>query len=160
MAGMIDGSCALSDLFYLSKSGRRSRFRRVVVSETDKTTASEACSHGIMNPPEHRTTGPSDLESLVNVGPAVARRLERIGITRTSQLAGRDPVALFELMCAADGHSQDPCLLDTLMSAIEQADGGPARPWWHYSEKRKRLYHPRPGASARRSRHALVVEKG
>ena len=91
-----------------------------------------------MNRPKHLTTAPSDLQTLVNVGPAIARRFERVGITRTSQLAGRDPVALFELMCVADGR-QDPCLLDTLMSAVEQADGGPARPWWEYSEKRRQL---------------------
>jgi pathogenicity locus Cdd1 protein len=92
-----------------------------------------------MNAPEHITTAPSDLQRLVNVGPAIARRLERVGITRTSQLAGRDPLAIYELMCAQVGQREDPCVLDTLMSAIEQADGGPARPWWEYSERRRRL---------------------
>jgi hypothetical protein len=95
-----------------------------------------------MNPSAHVTTAPSDLQSLVNVGPAIARRFERIGITRRSQLAGRDPVALYELMCAAGGLREDPCVLDTLMSAVEQADGGPARPWWEYSEKRRQLLSP------------------
>jgi hypothetical protein len=92
-----------------------------------------------MKLPQHRTRTPSDLQSLLNVGPAIARRFERIGITRTSQLAGRDPVELYELMCAAGGQREDPCVLDTLMSAVEQADGGPARPWWEYSEKRRQL---------------------
>jgi hypothetical protein len=26
----------------------------------------------------------------------------------------------------------------TVMSAVEQADGGPARPWWDYTAERKR----------------------
>jgi hypothetical protein len=83
--------------------------------------------------------GHSDLLELANVGPAVARYLERAGITRVSQLAGRDAVEIYEEMCAASGRRHDPCLLDTVMSAVEQADGGPARPWWEYTAERKRL---------------------
>jgi hypothetical protein len=81
----------------------------------------------------------SDLLELANVGPAVARYLERVGITQTSQLAGRDAVEIYEQMCAVSGRRLDPCLLDTVMSAVEQADGGPARPWWHYTAERKRM---------------------
>jgi Pathogenicity locus len=88
----------------------------------------------------------SDLLELANVGPAVARYLEGVGITHTSQLAGRDPVEIYEQMCAASGRRHDPCLLDTVMSAVEQADGGPARPWWDYTARRKRLLS---GASGR-----------
>jgi hypothetical protein len=81
----------------------------------------------------------SDLLELANVGPAVARYLERVGITQTSQLVGRDAVEIYEEMCAVSGRRHDPCLLDTVMSAVEQADGGPARPWWHYTAERKRM---------------------
>ena len=61
-----------------------------------------------------------------------------MGITRTSQLAGRDAIEIYEEMCAESGRRLDPCLLDTVMSAVEQADGGPARPWWDYTAERKR----------------------
>jgi hypothetical protein len=81
----------------------------------------------------------TELTGLVNVGRAVAARFERVGITRVAQLAGRDPVELFEEMAAAAGHPEDPCLLDTVMSAVDQAEGKPARPWWHYTPERKRL---------------------
>jgi hypothetical protein len=37
------------------------------------------------------------------------------------------------------GRRHDPCMLDTVMSAVEQANGGPARPWWHYTAERKRM---------------------
>lgn len=80
----------------------------------------------------------TELRTLVNVGPAVARHLARAGITRIDQLTGRDPVDLFERVCAAHGGPLDPCLLDTLMSAVDQADGAPPRPWWTYTAERKR----------------------
>jgi hypothetical protein len=88
--------------------------------------------------PDIGTSGSSELLELANVGPAVARYLERVGITQTSQLAGRDAIEIYEEMCAASGRRLDPCLLDTVMSAVEQADGGPARPWWDYTAERKR----------------------
>lgn len=89
-----------------------------------------------------RSAGPRErpeLLRLANVGPAVARYFERVGVTRVDQLAGRDPVELYEQMCAADGRRHDPCLLDTVMSAVDQADGHPAKPWWEYTDERKRL---------------------
>jgi hypothetical protein len=89
--------------------------------------------------PHTRFGSRPDLLELANVGPAVARYLERVGITQTSQLAGRDAVEIYEEMCAVSGRRHDPCLLDTVMSAVEQADGGPARPWWHYTAERKRM---------------------
>ena len=85
------------------------------------------------------TTAGSDLLELANVGPAVARYLEGVGITQTRQLAGRDAIEIYEEMCARSGRRLDPCLLDTVMSAVEQADGGPARPWWDYTAERKRM---------------------
>jgi hypothetical protein len=90
-----------------------------------------------MTPDIGTVSSPALLE-LANVGPAVARHLERVGITQTSQLAGRDAIEIYEEMCAAYGRRLDPCLLDTVMSAVEQADGGPARPWWDYTAERER----------------------
>jgi hypothetical protein len=88
--------------------------------------------------PDIGTASSSTLLELANVGPAVARYLERVGTTETSQLAGRDAIEIYDEMCAASGRRLDPCLLDTVMSAVEQADGGPARPWWDYTAERKR----------------------
>ncbi len=78
------------------------------------------------------------LQDLANVGPAVERMLGRLGVTAPAQLAGQDPYDLFERLCAVDGRRHDPCLLDTFMSAVDQADGKPARPWWEYTPERKR----------------------
>lgn len=84
------------------------------------------------------TNGPAGLLALANVGPAVARHFERVGITGVDQLAGGDAVALYERMCAIEGSRLDRCLLDTILSAVDQANGAPARPWWHYTAERKR----------------------
>ncbi|WP_314178543.1 helix-hairpin-helix domain-containing protein [Streptomyces winkii] len=88
---------------------------------------------------KHASGGEPDLTQLVNVGPAVARYFRRVGITRIAQLVEQDPVELYERMSAAYGERLDPCLLDTVMSAVDQAEGRPAHPWWHYTPQRKRL---------------------
>ncbi len=79
----------------------------------------------------------SDLTSLPNVGPAVAKKLERLGIARPDDLRGRDADELFEQLCRLDGQRHDPCLLDTFVAAVSFVDGGPARPWWEFSRERK-----------------------
>ena len=79
----------------------------------------------------------SELETIPNVGPAVARYLRRVDVARPEDLRGRDPEELFERLCALDGRRHDPCLLDTFVAAVAYADGGPARPWWEYSRERK-----------------------
>lgn len=81
----------------------------------------------------------SELLKLANIGPAMVRDLTRLGITEPAQLAGRDPVELYERLCVTDGRRHDPCVLDTFMSAVDQADGAPPRPWWTYTPERKRL---------------------
>lgn len=88
---------------------------------------------------QHDGKESTDLLGMANVGPAVVGYLARVGITERSQLAGQDPVELYDRLCAVDGRRHDPCLLDTFISAVDQADGGPARPWWDYTADRKRL---------------------
>jgi nucleotidyltransferase/DNA polymerase involved in DNA repair len=79
----------------------------------------------------------SELTKIPNIGPAVARKLSRLGIKRPDDLRDRDPDALFDQLCALDGHQHDPCLLDTFVAAVSYANGGPARPWWEFSRERK-----------------------
>ena len=79
----------------------------------------------------------SDLQTIPNVGPAVARKLERLDVHSAGDLRGRDPHELFERLCTLDGQRHDPCLLDTFVAAVSYADGGPARPWWELSRERK-----------------------
>ena len=79
----------------------------------------------------------SPLTTIPNVGPAVARQLERLDIAVPDDLRGRDPHELFERLGELDGRAHDPCLLDTLVAVVSFAEGGPARPWWEFSRERK-----------------------
>jgi hypothetical protein len=83
------------------------------------------------------TMSTSELQTIPNVGPAVARKLERLDIARVDDLRGRDAEELFERLCALDAQRHDPCLLDTFVAAVDYANGAPARPWWEYSRERK-----------------------
>jgi hypothetical protein len=79
----------------------------------------------------------NELLSIPNVGPAVAAKLGRLGITQPDQLRGGDADELFQRLCLLDGCRHDPCLLDTFVAAVSYANGGPARPWWEFSRERK-----------------------
>jgi hypothetical protein len=79
----------------------------------------------------------ADLTSIPNVGPAVARKLARLGVAGLADVRGQDPEVLFERLCALDGHRHDLCLSDTFSAVVEYADGGPGRPWWQHSRERK-----------------------
>ncbi len=79
------------------------------------------------------------LEDVPNVGPSIAADFRRLGISRPSDLAGKDPVRLYRALCRKTGSRQDPCVLDVFLAAVRFMDGAPARPWWAYTAERKRI---------------------
>lgn len=78
-----------------------------------------------------------ELRGLHNVGPATAEDLLLLGIRAVEDLAGADPDHLHATLCRLDGLRHDPCVRDVLASAIDQAEGKPARPWYAYSRERR-----------------------
>jgi hypothetical protein len=76
------------------------------------------------------------LTTIPNVGPAIARRLIRLGIEAPEDLRGQEAEELFERLSALDGRREDPCLLDAFRAAVAYANGEPARPWWQFSRER------------------------
>ncbi|HJV62362.1 MAG TPA: helix-hairpin-helix domain-containing protein [Albitalea sp.] len=80
------------------------------------------------------------LEQLPNIGPALAADLRAIGIREPRDLRGKDAFVLYQKLCAATGHRQDPCVLDTFMAAVDFMAGAPAAPWWKYTPQRKALF--------------------
>ena len=76
------------------------------------------------------------LEDLISVGPAMVRDFEMLGVRSIAQLARRNPVRLYEKLCA-----QDICCLDVFQAAVAQARN-PQLPveqcqWWYWSRQRK-----------------------
>lgn len=91
-----------------------------------------------MNPAKVDRRYLRQLTDLPNIGPAMAADLRRIGIERPAQLAGRDPYALYEQLCAATARRHDPCVLDVFISITRFVDGEAPQPWWAYTAERKR----------------------
>lgn len=89
------------------------------------------------------------LEDLPNIGPSIAGDLRGIGVELPGELAGRDPYALYDTLCATTGIRHDPCVLDVFISAVRFMEGAPAHKWWHYTAERKRALAARATAAGR-----------
>lgn len=87
------------------------------------------------------------LQTIPNIGPAMADDLLRLGIGEPGDLAGRDPEELYDALGRLDGSRPDPCVLDTFMAAVAFAEGGPSRPWWTFTPERKARAHQLKGAT-------------
>lgn len=86
----------------------------------------------------NRATEAHRLTDIPNVGPAMAGDLRLLGIETPMQLDGQDPVALYLRLCRLTESRHDPCVLDTLMAAVAFIERDDARPWWAFTEARKR----------------------
>ena len=51
---------------------------------------------------------------------------------------------------------QDPCVLDTFISAVRFIEEAPARPWWSYTAERKKKF---PASSLGAASHAIGSAK-
>jgi hypothetical protein len=78
------------------------------------------------------------LAGLRNIGPAMLRDFELLGVRSVAQLARRNADALYVRLQRLTGKRQDPCVWDTFAAAIHQARTGEALPWWHFTRERKR----------------------
>jgi len=92
------------------------------------------------------STQPRRLQSLISVGPAIARDFELLGVRSVAQLARRNPERLYGDLCRVTGKSQDICCLDVFRAAVAQARN-PLLPaeqcqWWYWSRRRK-AHHAR-----------------
>lgn len=79
------------------------------------------------------------LEQIPNIGKAVAQDLRGLGITKPSQLKGKDGLALYHKLNKTTGVRHDPCMADTFLAAVDFMNGGKAKPWWKFTAKRKTL---------------------
>jgi predicted flap endonuclease-1-like 5' DNA nuclease len=78
-----------------------------------------------------------DLLALRNIGPAMKRDLDRLGIRSCAQLARADADRLYLKLQRLTGRRHDPCVWDSFAAAIHQARTGEALPWWDFTRVRK-----------------------
>lgn len=77
---------------------------------------------------------------LPNIGPASSQDFVRLGFTHPKELVGADPLELYNALCHVTGSYQDPCVLDVFISVVDFLDGNQPQPWWHFTERRKKIY--------------------
>ena len=95
-----------------------------------------------MNPDKVDRAKLERLTDLPNIGTAIAADLRLMGIERPNDLAGQSPLELYHMLSTIKGRRQDPCLLDVLISITRFMEGEEPRPWWMYTEERKRMLKP------------------
>lgn len=78
-----------------------------------------------------------ELRALRNIGPAMQRDLDRLGIRSCAQLARADADRLYLKLQRLTGQRHDPCVWDSFAAAIHQTRTGEALPWWHFTRVRK-----------------------
>jgi len=102
---------------------------------------------------DHRTFGAATMDAakverdrvrklldLPNIGPAMARALQLIGISMPKELVGKDPFKLYQELCLKVGFRHDPCVLDVFISLTRFMDGDEPKRWWAYTEERKQRH--------------------
>ena len=89
-----------------------------------------------MKNPDRKTV--SRLADLPNIGKAIAKDLQSIGIDHPRKLIGKDPYGLYNELCTLSGKRHDPCVLDVFMSAVHFMEGGKPLPWWAFTGERKK----------------------
>ena len=92
-----------------------------------------------MNPSKVDRTRLVALTDLPNVGAACAGDLRLLGIDQPSQLVGKNPFQMYQMLCEKTSLRHDPCVIDVFMSVTRFMAGEEARPWWKYTEERKQL---------------------
>ncbi len=79
------------------------------------------------------------LEDIPNVGMSTVKDLRGIGIDTPMQLKGNDGIELYHKLNKITGIRHDPCVADTFLAAVDFMNGGKAKPWWKFTNDRRRL---------------------
>ncbi|MBD0327721.1 MAG: mitomycin resistance protein [Pyrinomonadaceae bacterium] len=87
--------------------------------------------------PTKREEAMAQLQQIPNVGPKMAGKLLKLGVTSLEDAVGKDPDEMYHELCAIDAKRYDPCVRDVFAAVVSHADGGPAKPWWEFTPERK-----------------------
>ena len=78
-----------------------------------------------------------NLQEIPNVGKAIEKDFNIIGINSPDQLIGKDPYKMYNELCLLTNQKQDLCVIDVFISAVRYMEGGPPKKWWEFTEERK-----------------------
>jgi hypothetical protein len=92
-----------------------------------------------MNPIRVNRTRLKDFTDLPNIGKAMAGDFRLLGYRSPEQIAGEDPFEMYARLCEMTGQRQDPCVLDVFMSVTRFLNGERPKPWWEFTEERKKI---------------------
>jgi hypothetical protein len=90
-----------------------------------------------MNPSKVNRAFVVKLTDLPNIGNAGAEDLRRLGIREPSQLIGKCPFEMYEMLCVKTATRHDPCVIDVFMSITHFMNGGEPQAWWKFTGERK-----------------------
>lgn len=80
----------------------------------------------------------SPLREIPGIGPSIAADFEGVGIRQVADLKGRDPEAIYEAICRAQGVRIDRCLLYVCRLAVYYASAKRRNPaklkWWLWKD--------------------------
>lgn len=80
------------------------------------------------------------LDQIPNIGKAMIQDLRLLGITKPADLKGKDGIALYKKLNKLTRQTHDPCVADTFMAAVDFMNGGKSKPWWAFTERRKKIF--------------------
>jgi hypothetical protein len=87
---------------------------------------------------KHPASTVSDLGQLRNIGKAMLKDFELLGIKSVKQLARCNADKLYTGIQELTHTRHDPCVWDTYAAAIHEAKTGEALPWWDFTKVRKK----------------------
>jgi nucleotidyltransferase/DNA polymerase involved in DNA repair len=80
-----------------------------------------------------------ELQTIPGIGPSIAQDLVDLGITKVSDLKGRDPEILYRRFEKLVGTHVDRCLLYTFRCAVYYASNDRHKPrllkWWNWMDR-------------------------
>jgi hypothetical protein len=105
----------------------------------------------------------ADFQQLASVGLESARDFVVLGMQRIEDLAGREPVELYEELCRRTQARHDPCVEDMIRCAVAQAEDPRLTTthgdWWHWTSLRGLPRTARPATSRPRASSARKTNK-
>lgn len=80
-----------------------------------------------------------ELQTIPGIGRTIAQDLRDLKIFKVADLKGKNPLRLYEEMCAFQGQKIDPCMLYTLRCAVYFASETSHDPellkWWNWKDR-------------------------